>query len=72
MLHWTRLYNKHATLYLSAESTDSLLDRHLTGIRMGHQPKKTAKVAHADNITISVTTEAEIPKQENCYRSMDG
>jgi hypothetical protein len=37
-----------------------LLDRHLTGNRIGHRTTKTAVVAHADDITIFVTAPAEI------------
>jgi hypothetical protein len=37
-----------------------LLERHLTGNRIGHQTTKTAVIAHADNVTIFVTAPADI------------
>jgi hypothetical protein len=56
-------------LHLGVEAANCLLDRYLKGITMGHQPKKPIEMASAEDITIFVIAKADVPKQENYYRS---
>jgi hypothetical protein len=52
-----------------------ILDQKLMGIRIGKQARKTVVMAHADDITIFVSTPTDIPVIQyaiQCYEEVTG
>jgi len=48
-----------------------LVERHLLGIRIGHRTKKTAMMAYADDVTIFMPSQTDIPIIEDLLLSYE-
>jgi len=48
-----------------------LVERHLLGIRIGHRTKKAAMMAYADDVTIFMTSQTDIPIIEDLLLSYE-